>query len=158
MNYYYQNTKLGYITVEENNGKIVSLKFGKFLLGYEFKKTELIETVFKQLDEYFDEERKSFDIPIEVVATNFEQKIFKILKQIPYGMTVSYGDIADRLGSRSYSRAVGNACKRNPILIIVPCHRVISSSGELSQYVAGQNLKEKLLRIERAIPLFEKRN
>ena len=158
MNYYYQNTKLGYITVVEDNGKIVGLKFGKFLLGHEFKKTSLIKDIYKQLDEYFYEERKLFDIPIEVVATNFDQKVFKILRQIPYGMTVSYGDVADRLGSRSYSRAVGNACKRNPILIIVPCHRVISSSGELSQYVAGQNLKEELLRIERAIPLFEKRN
>lgn len=151
MNYFCQNTSLGYITVVENNGNIVSVSFGKQVYEYEFGITCIIASFYKQLEEYSNGKRYVFDIPISLNVSDFDSRVYTLLKQIPYGTTVSYSYIAKELGSKNYSRAVGNACRKNPILIIIPCHRVINKNGDISKYVAGIDMKKKLLKIEHAI-------
>ena len=102
----------------------------------------------KQLTEYFAGERKDFDLPLNLHGTEFQLRVLEELKTIPYGETTSYGDIAKRIGRPKAVRAVGAANGRNPIPIIVPCHRVIGSSGHLTGFGGGLDTKTALLRLE----------
>ena len=102
----------------------------------------------QQLTEYFAGERKEFDLPLNLTGTEFQLLVLEELKRIPYGETTSYGDIAKRIGRPKAVRAVGAANGRNPVPIIVPCHRVIGSGGDLTGFGGGLNTKEALLRLE----------
>jgi methylated-DNA-[protein]-cysteine S-methyltransferase len=102
----------------------------------------------QQLEEYFAGERKDFDLPLHLSGTDFQVQVLEELQRIPYGETTSYGDIAKRIGRPKAMRAVGAANGRNPIPIIVPCHRVIGSSGDLTGFGGGLDTKEALLRLE----------
>lgn len=102
----------------------------------------------QQLTEYFAGERKEFDLQLSLTGTEFQLLVLEELKRIPYGATTSYGDIAQRIGRPKAVRAVGAANGRNPIPIIVPCHRVIGSSGDLTGFGGGLGAKEALLRLE----------
>ena len=102
----------------------------------------------QQLSEYFDGERKEFDLPLSLTGTEFQLLVLEELKRIPYGETTSYGDIAERIGRPKAVRAVGAANGRNPVPIIVPCHRVIGSGGHLTGFGGGLGAKEALLRLE----------
>lgn len=102
----------------------------------------------QQLEEYFAGERKDFDLPLHLSGTDFQVQVLQELQRIPYGETTSYGDIAERIGRPKAMRAVGAANGRNPIPIIVPCHRVIGSSGDLTGFGGGLDTKEALLRLE----------
>ena len=104
--------------------------------------------VRKQLTEYFDGERKEFDLPLSLTGTEFQLLVLEELKQIPYGETTSYGDIAQRIGRPKAVRAVGAANGRNPIPIIIPCHRVIGSDGTMTCFGGGIPTKKGLLRLE----------
>ena len=106
------------------------------------------EDVSRQLLEYFAGERREFDLPLELTGTEFQLSVLEELQQIPYGTTASYGDIARRIGRPKAVRAVGAANGRNPIPIIVPCHRVIGSHGDLTGFGGGLDTKEALLRLE----------
>jgi methylated-DNA-[protein]-cysteine S-methyltransferase len=99
----------------------------------------------RQLREYFDGERTVFDLPLGLDGTAFQQRVWAALQQIPYGQTVSYGQLADRLGQPSASRAVGLANGKNPVGIIVPCHRVVGADGGLTGYGGGIERKRYLL-------------
>jgi methylated-DNA-[protein]-cysteine S-methyltransferase len=101
-----------------------------------------------QLTEYFAGDRKEFDLPLHLTGTEFQLQVLKELQRIPYGETASYGDVASRIGRPKAVRAVGAANGRNPIPIIVPCHRVIGSSGDLTGFGGGLGAKEALLRLE----------
>ena len=101
-----------------------------------------------QLGEYFSGERKSFDLPLQFDGTEFQISVLKALQDIPYGETVSYGEIARRIGKPKAVRAVGAANGRNPLPIVLPCHRVIGSSGDLTGFGGGLDTKEALLRLE----------
>ena len=101
-----------------------------------------------QLAEYFSGERKEFDLPLSYSGTDFQVSVLEALQQIPYGETASYADVAKRIGRPKAVRAVGAANGRNPIPIIVPCHRVIGSSGDLTGFGGGLDTKEALLRLE----------
>ncbi|RSN24641.1 cysteine methyltransferase [Amycolatopsis sp. WAC 04169] len=103
----------------------------------------------KQLKEYFAGQRKEFDLPLSFGGTEFQRMVWEGLLGIPYGETVSYGQLADRLGRPTASRAVGLANGKNPISIIVPCHRVIGSNGDLTGYGGGVERKRHLLDFER---------
>ena len=148
MNYFHQNTKLGYITIIEENEKIVGLKFGKEKVNSNFFLSPLIKKTFKELEEYFNKKRKKFDIPIKTSGTPFQEKIWKKLQNIPYGKYKTYKDIALETGNEKASRAVGNANNKNPILILIPCHRVIGSNKKLKGYSKGIDFQKKLLEIE----------
>jgi len=102
----------------------------------------------QQLEEYFAGARKDFDLPLKLNGTEFQVNVLKALLKIPYGETVSYGEIAKRIGKPRAVRAVGAANGRNPIPIVVPCHRVIGSSGDLTGFGGGLDTKEALLRLE----------
>ena len=102
----------------------------------------------RQLEEYFAGTRKEFDLPLHLSGSDFQVQVLKELQQIPYGETTSYGEIARRIGRPKAMRAVGAANGRNPIPIIIPCHRVIGSSGDLTGFGGGLDTKEALLRLE----------
>jgi methylated-DNA-[protein]-cysteine S-methyltransferase len=101
-----------------------------------------------QLAEYFAGSRKEFDLPLRSAGTEFQQKVWAELCRIPFGQTISYGELARRVGNANASRAVGLANGRNPIAIVVPCHRVIGANGKLVGYGGGLANKEALLRLE----------
>ena len=106
------------------------------------------EKVQTQLSEYFSGERKDFDLPLKLDGTEFQISVLEALREIPYGETTSYGAIAKQIGRPKAMRAVGAANGRNPIPIIVPCHRVIGSTGDLTGFGGGLDTKEALLRLE----------
>ncbi|MBI4873264.1 MAG: methylated-DNA--[protein]-cysteine S-methyltransferase [Acidobacteria bacterium] len=108
----------------------------------------LIRETARQLEEYFRGERRRFEIPLDLRGTPFQLKVWKALRAIPYGETRSYADIARAVGRPTASRAVGGANGRNPVGIIVPCHRVIAASGGLGGFGCGLAYKKKLLAVE----------
>jgi methylated-DNA-[protein]-cysteine S-methyltransferase len=110
--------------------------------------SRLRETI-RQLRAYFAGKLENFDLPLAPEGTSFQLKVWKELCEIPYGGTISYGELARRIGNPNASRAVGLANGANPIPIVIPCHRVIGSNGKLTGYGAGLPIKEKLLALER---------
>ncbi|MCB0419528.1 MAG: methylated-DNA--[protein]-cysteine S-methyltransferase [Bdellovibrionales bacterium] len=115
------------------------------------KKARYLKKAKKQLDEYFLGKRKSFRLPLDLMGTDFQLKAWKALQTIPYGQTVSYGEQAQRMHKKGAQRAVGGANNKNPISIIVPCHRVIGKSGDLVGYGGGLKVKKWLLEHEQAL-------
>lgn len=103
-----------------------------------------------QLDAYFAGQRASFDLPLASEGTAFQQRVWTVLAEIPYGQTWSYGDVAAHVGAPRASRAVGAACGRNPLAVVVPCHRVVGADGRLTGYGGGLARKQALLDLERA--------
>jgi methylated-DNA-[protein]-cysteine S-methyltransferase len=108
--------------------------------------------VLAQLREYFAGVRRGFDLPLKPAGTAFQLAVWTALRQIPYGETISYAELARRIGNPKAVRAVGLANGANPISIIVPCHRVIGADGRLVGYGGGLNIKERLLALEGALP------
>jgi len=113
------------------------------------KETPLIKNAVKQLDEYFNKKRKNFELPLSLNGTEFQLKVWGALQKIPYGETCSYGELAKMIGNSKASRAVGMANNKNPIAIIIPCHRVIGADGSLTGYAGGLNIKKILLELEK---------
>ena len=109
--------------------------------------------IFKQLKEYFNWERKEFDVPLDLRGTDFQKGVWKELRKIPYGKTISYKELAIKMGGETKNRAVGQANALNPAPIIVPCHRVINADGKLGGYSCGIDVKEKLLELEGKLSL-----
>ena len=105
--------------------------------------------VDKQMGEYFEGKRKEFDLPLRPEGTDFQKKVWNALLEIPFGETRSYQDIANAVGSPKACRAVGMANHQNPIIIVIPCHRVIGKNGKLVGYGGGLSMKEKLLLLEK---------
>lgn len=105
-------------------------------------------TVIAQLDEYFAGDRTAFDVAVELHGTPFQQQVWRALRDIPYGRTISYGELAQRIDNPSAVRAVGLANGRNPVSVIVPCHRVIGANGTLTGYGGGVERKRLLLDLE----------
>ena len=151
MNCFYKyRTIIGPLFILENNGSIVGIS--NKVEGWQgtYKETEVIKETYRQLSEYFAGKRDSFDIPIKTQGTDFQEKVWNALKQIPYGETRSHKDIAIAIGKPKAMRAVGMANNRNPIMIVIPCHRVIGANGQLIGYGGGLDVKEKLLTLEKA--------
>ena len=155
-------TKIGELVLGSFDGKLCLLGFGhremrravygriKKGLDVEFVEQgdEILEKTRKQLNEYLNGNRKEFDIPLLMVGTDFQRRVWKALMKVPYGVTSTYGQIAEDIGSPKAVRAVGNANSANPISIIVPCHRIIGSDGELVGYGGGLSVKKRLLKLE----------
>lgn len=108
----------------------------------------IIKKTKTQLIEYFNRSRKTFDIPFAMRGTPFQQQAWQQLTKIPYGKTISYGEQARRLGDKNKARAIGHANSKNPIPIIIPCHRVIGSNGKLTGFTGGLDKKAMLLELE----------
>ncbi len=107
--------------------------------------------IFDQLKEYFAGTRKEFDVPLDIEGTDFQKRVWNELQKIPYGKTISYKTLSEKLGDVKAIRAVGKANGQNPIAIIIPCHRVIGANGNLVGYAGGLAIKEKLLHLEGAL-------
>jgi len=152
MKVYYYETILGKMRIAEENEVIVEIVLDKLNYplkdDYEVKETPLIKQVMKEINEYFNGERKQFDFPFRLNGTEFQNKVWNSLCDIPYGETKTYKQIAEAIGSPKASRAVGLANNKNRLIIVVPCHRVIGSNGKMVGYAGGIDLKEKLLNIE----------
>lgn len=110
---------------------------------------QILKATVNQLEEYFEGRRKEFDLPFDVDGTEFQKRVWSSLGQIPYGQTCSYTDIAKKMSSEKAVRAVGSANGRNPLTILVPCHRVIAANGTLGGYSGGLEIKARLLELER---------
>lgn len=149
-NVFYYETQIGKITIIENGKAITHIYFGKVIFQdtHSSIETPLLKKAIREINEYLIGKRRIFDLPIEPSGTEFQQMVWRELQQIPYGKTCSYKDIAKGIGNINASRAVGMANNKNPIPIIIPCHRVIGSNGKLVGYAGGLDLKEKLLQIE----------
>jgi len=122
---------------------------------YKEKNVPLFDNVETQLLEYFHKQRKVFDIPLLTLGTPFQQKVWAALRSIPYGQTLSYSELAEKLGKKEAQRAVASANGANGISIIIPCHRIISKDGSLGGYAGGLKTKQKLLNLEAQPALFE---
>ena len=150
INYFCYDTEIGRIKISEKDEKIIGFVFSDYKKENEIEKeTDAIRKTYLQLKEYLSGKRKNFDIEIEMIGTEFQKKVWKELLNIPYGETRSYKDIAIAIGNGKACRAVGNANNKNPIAIIVPCHRVVGSNGSMTGYAGGLDIKEKLLKIEK---------
>ena len=139
-------TDVGTFTYLEEDNAITSISLNE--IHTNTKETNLIKQAHQEMMEYLKEERFDFTFPIHYSGTEFQEKVWHALLEIPYGKTKSYKEIANQIGHDKASRAVGSACKNNPLLIVVPCHRVIASNGKLTGYAYGLSLKEKLLTLE----------
>ncbi len=146
------DSPVGELRIIEQDGRIVRLSFESEAIpmeDMELAETELAHEAWIQLDEYFAGERKSFDLPLLTAGTPFMTGVWAALGRIPYGETRSYGEIATAVGNPRACRAVGQAVNRNPIPILIPCHRVVGSSGALTGFRVGLPLKARLLEIEK---------
>lgn len=143
------STIFGTFLIEVEDEAVVRLgKCSELLPISNEKETPLSAKVYAQLSEYFNGERKSFDFPFKMEGTPFQKKVWSALCEIPYGETRSYKEIAIAIGSPKACRAVGMANNRNPIAIVIPCHRVIGSNGDLVGYAGGIEVKKALLKLE----------
>lgn len=135
------------LTAEDNN--LLRIDFGSQRPTNAIKKaTPVLNLAAQQLEEYFHGLRRDFTIPLKASGTQFQQQVWQALIYIPYGMTYTYKELAETIGKPKASRAVGSACNRNPLPIVIPCHRVIGSSGSLTGYAGGLELKAMLLKME----------
>lgn len=144
-------TPIGEITLLCRKGELTDLGFGKMVPQDQDLKEEhfeILDRAYKQLMEYFEGDRKEFDIPLHTEGTEFQEKVWAALRMIPYGETRSYKQIAAQTGNENASRAVGMANNRNPLAIFIPCHRVIGADGGITGYAGGEEIKKKLLEIE----------
>jgi len=152
----YYKSPVGELIVKTDDDALLYLGFGgdenTRLCGATLFSKEgkgpIVDKLFAHLDEYFAGSRREFDVPIKMFGTTFQMAVWAGLLQIPYGKTVSYGQLAAMIGKPKSARAVGGANHVNPISIIVPCHRVIGADGSLTGYGGGLEMKEYLLKLE----------
>ena len=131
------------------DGQVKAIHFGALSESEtRLRSAERTHFVDQQLDEYLRKERTQFDLPLAPAGSEFQNQVWSLLLKIPYGSTRTYGDLAAELGYTGAARAVGRANATNPIAIVIPCHRVIGSSGSLTGYAGGLDMKEKLLQFE----------
>jgi len=162
VNIQYYKTKYAEFILGSYNGKLCMLDFRyrkkratvderiQKALNAEYieKDDEVLKETRKQLDEYFEMKRKEFSIPLLMVGTAFQKSVWEALLKIPYGTTASYLELSKSIGNEKAVRAVANANGANAIGIIIPCHRIIGSNGELTGYAGGLTLKKRLLELE----------
>ena len=153
MTYHYTyDTILGSVTFVEENGALVVIT----TQHYQAKESVCLETIiikeaYRQLTEFLSGKRKEFDLPLLLKGTPFQKQVWKALLNIPFGETRSYKQIAEAIGNPKAVRAVGMANNKNPLLIVVPCHRVIGANGKLVGYAVGLDKKEFLLKLEKSL-------
>ena len=144
----FYDTDIGIIEIGVTDGAVSLIKIAAEKSESVF--TELSDEAFMQISEYLSGKRRKFDLPLKITGTDFQKKVYSALLDIPYGETASYGEIAARTGNPKAARAVGGACNKNPLLLVVPCHRVVGASGSLTGFAAGIETKKKLIELEKA--------
>lgn len=148
---FFYDTTIGKIGIAEDGTSITNVYFEdeKGAKDANLIETPLLKEAANQINEYFNGNRKSFELPISPSGTEFQKSVWKALQEIPYGETRSYKEIAIAVGNEKACRAVGMANNKNPISIIIPCHRVIGTNGKLVGYAGGLKVKDYLLKMEK---------
>ena len=141
------NTPIGAVRLVEEGGSIIRIEFTDAAAPSSAPTPRLREAEH-QITAFLRGDRRQLDLPIRMVGTPFQQRVWRALQQIPYGATSTYGAIATAIGNPRASRAVGMACNKNPLLLIVPCHRVVGSNGKLVGFAYGTEAKRWLLELE----------
>lgn len=145
----YTESPLGLLTLGEEDGFITRLAYGEIKLPDSLEaESELLKEAKRQLEEYFGGKRKEFNLPLKPFGTAFQLSVWKALTEIPYGETITYKSIAQKIHQPCAARAVGAANHKNPIVIIIPCHRVIGANGVIKGYGGGIDRLKFLLRLE----------
>lgn len=149
-NIFFYDTAAGKLAIADNGSEITNIEIAGDADSYNanIEETYVIKNAMKQLNEYFNGKRKEFDIPLNPSGTEFQKKVWKVLCDIPYGEVRSYKQVAEAAGNPKAYRAVGGANNKNPIIIVIPCHRVIGTNGSLVGYGGGLHVKEMLLLLE----------
>ena len=153
-NSYSFQSPIGFLTICEQDNQLIRLYLDNQDRGilqsrnFEYH-SDFLHEVYHQLNEYFAGKRKIFDLPVDGKGTAFQKAVWRELQKIPYGETRSYEDIAVAIGNQKAVRAIGQANGRNPIMIVVPCHRVIRKNGDISGFACGVEAKRYLLNLER---------
>ena len=142
----YYSSPFGILEVTGNGSQLLSVK-GVFERR-EDEPDQITEIAVKQLQEYFVGSRREFSVPFMISGTAFQKKVYEAILKIPYGETVSYKQLGEMIGLKKGYQAIGNALHKNPLLIIVPCHRVIKTDGSYGGYVLGEEIKKYLLSME----------
>jgi methylated-DNA-[protein]-cysteine S-methyltransferase len=142
------DSPVGRLFLAEENGALTDLSY-RPIPDAEERETPLLKRAAVQLSEYFDGRRRIFDLPLDPRGTAFQKSVWSALQDIPYGETRSYKDIACAVGNPKACRAVGMANNKNPIAVIIPCHRVIGADGTLVGYGGGLDIKQALLDLEK---------
>lgn len=146
---------LGRYALEENEGQLTRMWVGDRITlapaDVDIRETPLLKEAKAQLDAYFAGRLKAFELPLAPAGTEFQMKVWNVLCTIPYGETITYGQLAGRLGNANASRAVGMANSRNPLPVFIPCHRVVGTGGKLTGYTGGLDIKVKLLQLEQRV-------
>lgn len=149
MNYFVYGMPLGRLTIVADDEGLTRILFGPHCIeGAVRRPSALTNTAATQLQEYFAGKRRKFDLPLAPQGTEFQLKVWESLSKIPYGQTRTYAQIAEAVGNSRGFRAVGLANNKNPLPIVVPCHRVIGTGGRLVGYAAGIKVKRYLLELE----------
>jgi len=148
-------TSLGELTVVREDDAVTGLYFPRHWprpdrTSFGPRSGEGFEEVARQLGEYLDGDRTEFDLPVQVRGSDFDRRVWELISGVPYGETTTYGELAHILGAGTDPRDVGAAVGRNPVCIIIPCHRVVGATGKLTGYAGGLDRKRTLLEIERA--------
>jgi methylated-DNA-[protein]-cysteine S-methyltransferase len=149
MNTYHYKSPVGILEIKTDGKAIISLKRVENPVIGKTDATPLIKEACAQLDEYFAGKRRTFDLPLSPKGTPFQETVWKQLQEIPYSQTISYAQLAKAIHHPKACRAVGSANGKNPIAIIIPCHRVIASGGGLGGYAYGIDIKKQLLELEK---------
>ena len=147
MYYFKYKTKIGDIYISANDDYILGIKYN-MEDNYKPLETKLIKKAASQINEYLSGNRKTFNLPVLISGTKFEQDVYNSLLKIGYGETISYKGLGELIKKDKAARAIGGACNKNPYAIVVPCHRVISSNNDLTGYAGGLNIKIDLLTLE----------
>lgn len=136
------NSSLGYISIIEEDGFVTAILFS-FM---EENPSQITEKAKKQIEEYLDRKRTTFGLPFKLLGTDFQKRVWEVISCVPYGETISYREIGERINSRGY-QAIGSACGKNPLPILIPCHRILGKDN-LGGFSAGLEIKQRLLKIE----------
>ncbi|MBR4065116.1 MAG: methylated-DNA--[Bacteroidaceae bacterium] len=147
----YIETPIGTLQVTMQCGQVCGISMMHEGSCRTITQTPFQEKIKNEIEEYFAGQRKEFTFPLKMKGSSFQLRVWEALRRIPYGSIATYGDIARRIGFPKASRAVGMACNRNPILLAVPCHRVVGTGGKLTGFAVGIERKEYLLRLERIL-------
>lgn len=144
------DTPIGRLTVLEKSGAVCAIRIARAEdeTDSDAGDSAVLSLAARELGEYFNGKRTTFTFPMRAEGTPFQQRVWQALSEIPFGEVRTYGQIAQRVGNPKGSRAVGYACNRNPIMITVPCHRVVGAKGKLVGYAYGTDMKQQLLDLE----------
>ncbi len=148
---YYYKTPIGPLGFMAENDVLTHILFPDVPIPHSavIQETPVILQAFDEVSEYLNGDRQAFDVPMNTKGTPFQEAVWQTLLTIPYGTTINYQELAARNGKPKAVRAVGMACHRNPLPILIPCHRVIAKNGELNGYAGPSGLKQTLLDLER---------